>query len=169
MISPEEVRVRPRKEDEMHLHERGVAAEELFDGRGGHARGLFARVAERARRDRREGHALKPALGGQRERVAIARRQQLSLAPALKTPDRPDRVNHTARGQKARGRDDGLARGQPFGVERAPNLQALFKYARPARAVYRAVDTAAAQETAVGRVHDGVRSQTRDVADGDAD
>ena len=78
-------------------------------------------------------------------------------------------MNHEACRQEAGGRDDGLARRQPFGVERAPNLTALFEYARAAGAVNRPVNAAAAHQGAVGRVDDRLRSMTGDVAHGDAD
>src|SRR5947209_3836498 len=153
----------------MHFGGRVVVTQELRDRRGGDCRGLLARVAERACGDRREGHALERVRGCQRERVAVARGQKLSLAPALSSPDRPDRVIHVGGGQKTCGRNDGLARRQPRLVKRAPNLKTLFEYARAARAVNRPVHAAAALQRAVGRVDHGVRSLPRDVADGDAD
>src|SRR5687767_15684412 len=167
MMAQKDSHVSYGKEDEADFSDSLVPAKELGDGARRDLRGLFARVAVGARRDGGEGHALKRARRGQRERVAVGRGQQLGLAPA--TVDWPHGVNHKARGQEPARRDDGLARREPFGVERASQLSALFEYPWAARAVDGAVHAPAAEQRRVGGVDDGVHGRARDVADRDAD
>ena len=104
-------------------------------------------------------------LDGEGQRVAVAGGEQLGLSARFPAPDGADRVNHSARGERACGRDDGLARRQPFGVSRAANLFTLFKNFRAARPVNRAVNARAAEQRRVGRVDDGVNRFACDVAE----
>jgi hypothetical protein len=73
-------------------------------------------------------------------------------------------VNHEARREQAPAGDDGLARGQPVGQERAPDFAALLQNAGAARAVNRPVNPAAAEQGGVRGVDHGVHVLARDVA-----
>ena len=73
-------------------------------------------------------------------------------------PDRPDRVDHVAGRQPARGRRLGIAHAAPA------EQPALLEDRRAAGAVDRAVHAATAEQRAVGRVDDGVHLDRRDVA-----
>lgn len=98
---------------------------------------------------------------GEFEAVAIARRQQFGFLPAATVPDRPDGMNDVSRGQAKAWRD--LRFTGTAAVQRA----ARFEQFGPGCAMNGPVDTAAAQQCAVGGVHDGIAVQGRDVgADG---
>ena len=100
----------------------------------------LGRVAVDAARDRRERDRARAELARDVERAAVARREQLGLAGVAAAPDRADGVNDVPRGQLARRgrlRVAGLA---------AAEQPALGKDRRPARAMDRPVDAAAAEQ-----------------------
>jgi hypothetical protein len=78
-------------------------------------------------------------------------------------------MNHVTRREESRRSDDRFTRRQAFGMKRAPNLKTLFEYARPARAMNRAVYAATAQKRRVGCVDHSVYGLACDVADLDTD
>jgi hypothetical protein len=89
----------------------------------------------------------------------VAGAQHLRLALAAALPHRTDGVDDVPRRQPSRGRGlrpPGLAAAEP---------PALLEDRRPAGAVDRSVDAAAAEQRAVRGVHDRVRRDLRDVAD----
>ena len=115
------------------------------------------------RRDGRKRHGAAAELRGERERGAVARREQLVLAAAAAVPDGADRVDDVARRKVARGgglRLAGLAAAEP---------PALLQDRWPAGAVNGAVDAAAAEQRPVGRVDDRVCGMLRDVSLHDPD
>ena len=82
------------------------------------------------------------------------------IAVVAAMPDRPHGVDDDLRRQVACNRYHGLTCRAAVRVQ----LAALGQYRRSARAVDRAIHTAAAPQAGVGRVDDGVDLERRDVA-----
>src|SRR5437660_732066 len=121
------------------------------------------RKTVRAARDRREGQAGQPAPGGQRQRVAITRRQQGVLVVGAAMPDRAHGVDDEARRQRVAAREAHLAGGA------AAEPTALLEQSGPGRAVDSAVHSAAAKQARVRGVHDRVHVEAGDVVAPEAD
>ena len=121
-------------------------------------RRLVERVAVDPRRDRGEGDRADAEFVRPRQRLAVARREQLGLAESAAAPHRADRVDHPARGQPEPGR--GLRLAGPATAQPAAVLDEL----RPGRTVDRSVDTSTAEQRRVGGVDDGVDVLAGDVA-----
>ena len=99
--------------------------------------------------------------GGEIERGAVAGREQRVLVRSAAVPHRADRMDDVLRRQPVAARHfrrTGLA-----AAERA----AFGEQVRPGSAMDRAVDTAAAEQRPVRRVHDRVDGKRRDVRDED--
>ena len=111
------------------------------------------RKAVSAGRDGGIGDRGEAALGGKRETVAVAAREQPVLAALAATPDRADGVDHVARLEAEAGRDLGLTR-----LATAERGASLFKLGA-GRAMDRAIDAAPAKERRIGGVDDGVNAQ----------
>src|SRR6267378_7854 len=121
------------------------------------------RKAVHAARDRREREARKPAAGGERQRVAITRRQQGVLVVGAAVPDRAHGVDDPARRQR-------VAVGEAHLAGRAAaEPTALLEKPGSGRAVDGAVHTAAAEQARVRGVHDRVHVEAGDVVAPESD
>ena len=101
------------------------------------------------------------------EGVAITGGQQLSRARTLPGIDWSNRMNDVARGQISRRGDYCFTRRQSLRILRAPNLFTLAQNLWSTRVVNRAVNTAAAEQRRIRRVHHCAHILTSDVADDD--
>src|SRR5262245_66192220 len=102
-------------------------------------------------------------LGGKREAVAIAAREQPVFAALAATPDGANGVDHMARLEAETGRDLGLAR-----LATAERGASLFKLGAGG-AMDRAIDAATAEQAPIGGVDDGVDVERGDIALDDLD
>ena len=101
---------------------------------------VLQRITVNPATDSRESNGLNRVLRRQRQAGSIAGRKQLRLAGVAALPYRAHGVYHMLRGQPVAARDFRLTR--VAAVKRA----ALGEQLRSRRAVYRAIDTAAAQQ-----------------------
>ena len=90
---------------------------------------------------------------------AVARRQRSNLALIAAVPDGTDGMNNMSRWQPIRFGDFSVAGNAA--TERA----AFGQQFRPCRAMYGAIDAAAAKQPGIYGVDDGVNAQRRDVGD----
>ena len=86
------------EEDERNPFDSGMAFELCTDRSECDLGGRLGRIAEDARRDRRERDRAATELGGDLERPAVTRSQKLGLVRSAALPDRPDGMDHVARG-----------------------------------------------------------------------
>jgi len=131
------------------------------DGPDGNARGAIRREAVNTGRDSRESDRGEPMLGGKFERRAIAGCQQLLFVVAAAASHRPDGVDHMLGRQPIAACD---FHGSGVTAAERPARGEQF---RSGGAMDRAVDAAAAEQGAVGRIDDGVERQRRDVGHAD--
>src|SRR5438105_14334364 len=108
---------------------------------------------DRRRRDRGQS-----VFGGDRERRAIGRAQEVALTVTAVAPARSYRVDHVTGGHAPRAGDHGGAGGASV-----VTLAQLAHDLRPAGSMHPAVNPATTGERAVGRVDDGVDVERRDV------
>lgn len=144
--------------DERDLGDRIVFAQKLGGRVDGDPGGIGDRVAVHAAADRRKGDRAEVVLRTQLEGVSIAAREDSRFAVVAAGPDRADGVNDVAGGQPVAARDLRFARAAA--VERFAFGQKLGT----GGAVNGAIDSAAAEQARVRRVHDGVNGEGGDVA-----
>ena len=140
--------------DETDVEVAGARAQRAHGDLGGR----IARVPEDAGRDRREGDRGGTRLRRDLDGTAIARGEQLGLAVAPAPPHRADRVHDEPRRQA---RSPASALASP--VAQPPSARHAASSSRPGRGEDRAAHPAAPREGGVGRVHDRVDRQGRDV------
>jgi len=100
-------------------------------------------------------------LPAQRQRAAIAGRERGVLTGAAAVPDRTDGMDHMPRRQRISIGDLGVAGGA------AIEAAARGEQVRTCGAMDRAVDSAAAEQRAIGGIDDRVERERRDVGDDD--
>jgi hypothetical protein len=124
----------------------------------GDLRGVAQRIAVCAATDRRKCDAAKLMGAGQLETMAVTRREQFAFAICAAVPNRTHCVDNVFCGQAVAARDFRVA-GRAT-AQRA----ALREQLRPGRAMDRAIDSTTAEQRGVGRIHNRVDLELRDVS-----
>lgn len=156
------VRLLPEEDEYDFLHLRAGPRQmccRLSDGNHG---SLIEGVSVCAGADGRERDTADATLLGHLEAGPVAFRQQFRFAIAAAAVDRADGVEDVPRIQPSGAGRDRVARGAL--PELLPDLIQFRHNGRPAGAVDRAIDAAAAGQRGVGRVHDGISRHPGDVA-----
>src|SRR5439155_14444934 len=145
-----ELMIRFSKAGREYFFDRLVPLQELFDFKQSDSRGAFAGESIGAGADAWKSNRANRMFGCESQGIAIAARQQLVLVMFAAVPNRTHRVDHPFGGQLVTFGDFGFA--GRTAVEFAAFLQQL----RSRGAVNSAVNSSAAQQRLVGRIHDGI-------------
>ena|SRR6266849_3062918 len=124
---------------------------------------LIDRISVHPTTDGRERDRANCVVNRQLKAVAITRGQQFRFATVAATPYRTDRMDHMPGRQPIAAGDARLA------GRTAADLAAFLQQLGPGGAVDRAIDAAAAEESGVGGVDDGVDIELGDIGFDDLD
>jgi len=151
------------KQHERHGFDASLGLDEVVHhGFHCHVGGFEQRIAKRARTDGREADNAESARFGHLQAALVAGGEQLIQPARACAPHRADSVNHEFRRQISGARDDGSA--NLALALRGANAVQVFHDLGAAGAMDGAVHSAAALQRRVGRTHDGVGRDARNVA-----
>src|SRR5437867_948953 len=153
--------VAPENKD--HLVDLILGCEEFSGGFYSDLRSFLEWIAVGAATDRRKGYRLDSVFHCNLQRISVAICQGLRLAVLPAAPDRSDGVNDESSGQTIATSDF------RFAGFTAAKRAAFREQFMSSGAMNRAIDSAAAEQRRVRRVHNGIHRALRDIAAHDID